>query len=143
MSVMQRDLPPRWTERLATPGVKIRHPVSDEAAFVGAARQAELLRAGDLSARELVEGYLRRIDELEPRLNAFRIVYRERALAEAAQADARLRGGDQRPLLGVPIAVKDNLDVAGDVTAYGTARLIRRRRPTASWCGGCARPAPW
>ncbi len=138
MSVMQRDLPPRWTERLATPGVKIRHPVSDEAAFVGAARQAELLRAGDLSARELVEGYLRRIDELEPRLNAFRIVYRERALAEATQADARLRGGDQRPLLGVPIAVKDNLDVAGDVTAYGTrtphppaaadSELVRRLR---------------
>jgi amidase len=91
-----------------------------ELAFAGIARQAELLRDGSVSSTELVEGYLRRIEELEPRINAFRVVYRERALAEAAQADARLRAGDNRPLLGVPLAVKDNVDVAGDVTAYGT-----------------------
>ena len=84
------------------------------------ARQAELLREGSVTSTALVEGYLRRIEEIEPRLNAFRVVYRERALAEAAQADARLRAGDDRPLLGVPLAVKDNVDVAGDVTAYGT-----------------------
>jgi amidase len=89
-------------------------------AFAGVARQAELLRSGELRSRELVEGYLRRIEEIEPRLNAFRIVYSERAKAEADQADARLRAGDERPLLGVPVAVKDNVDVAGDVTAYGT-----------------------
>src|ERR671934_1392964 len=91
-----------------------------ELAFAGVARLAELLKAGEVSSVELVEGYLGRIEALEPRLNAFRSVYRERALAEAAQADARLRGGDQRLLLGVPIAVKDNVDIAGDVTCYGT-----------------------
>jgi amidase len=89
-------------------------------AFAGAARQAELLRSGALRSRELVEGYLERIGRIEPRLNAFRIVYTERALAEADQADARLRAGEERPLLGVPVAVKDNVDVAGDITAYGT-----------------------
>jgi amidase len=89
-------------------------------AFAGAARQAELLRGGELSSRELVEGYLGRIAELDQQLNAFRLVYGERALAEADQADARLRAGDQRPLLGVPVAVKDNVDVAGDVTCHGT-----------------------
>jgi amidase len=89
-------------------------------AFAGAARQAELLRGGELTSRELVEGYLGRIAELDPRLNAFRLVYGERALAEADQADARLRAGDSRPLLGVPVAVKDNVDVAGDQTYYGT-----------------------
>jgi amidase len=89
-------------------------------AFAGAARQAELLRGGELTSRELVEGYLERIAEIDPRLNAFRLVYGERALAEADQADARLRAGDERPLLGVPVAVKDNVDVAGDVTCYGT-----------------------
>jgi amidase len=89
-------------------------------AFAGAARQAELLRAGDISSRELVEGYLTRIERIDPQLNAFRVVYGERALAEADQADARLRAGDERPLLGVPVAVKDNVDVAGDVTYYGS-----------------------
>ena len=89
-------------------------------AFAGAARQADLLRAGELSSRELVEGYLARIEKLDPTLNAFRLVYSERALAEAEQADARLRAGDERPLLGVPVAVKDNVDVAGDVSCFGT-----------------------
>jgi amidase len=89
-------------------------------AYAGAARQAELLRAGEISSRELVEGYLARIERIDPSLNAFRLVYAERALAEADQADARLRAGDERPLLGVPLAVKDNLDVAGDVTCFGT-----------------------
>jgi amidase len=91
-----------------------------ELAFAGVARLAELLRSGQVSSVELVEGFLGRIDALEPRLNAFRVVYRERVLAEAAQADARRRGGDERLLLGVPIAVKDNMDVAGDVSAYGS-----------------------
>jgi amidase len=89
-------------------------------AYAGAARQAELLRGRELSSRELVEGYLARIERLEPELNAFRIVYGERALAEADQADARLRAGDERPLLGIPVAIKDNVDVAGDVTCFGT-----------------------
>jgi amidase len=91
-----------------------------ELAFAGIARLAELLREGRVSSVELTEGFLGRIEALNPRLNAFRAVYRERALAEAAQADARLRGGDTRLLLGVPIAVKDNVDIAGEATGYGS-----------------------
>lgn len=94
--------------------------MDSDLAFAGLARQAELLRSGGVGSRELVEGYLRRIEEIEPRLDAFRIVYSERALAEADQADARLKAGEERPLLGVPVAVKDNVDVAGDFTGYGT-----------------------
>lgn len=94
--------------------------MDSDLAYAGAARQAELLRSRRLSSRELVEGYLRRIERLDPVLNAFRVVYSERALAEAEQADARLRAGEERPLLGVPVAIKDNVDVAGDVTGYGT-----------------------
>jgi amidase len=106
-------------------------------AFAGPVRQAELVRRGDVSARELVELYLARIDRLEPLLNAYRVVFRERALAEADQADGRARAGDTRPLLGVPIAVKDDLDVAGEATALGCtpdgsapadAELVRRLR---------------
>ena len=92
-----------------------------ELAFAGIARQAELIAAGELSSRELVELYLERIEALDPHLNAFRVVLAERALAEADQATARLRGGDARPLLGVPVAIKDDADVAGEVTAFGAA----------------------
>jgi amidase len=93
---------------------------SADLAFAGVARQLDLLRSSELTSRQLTEGYLERIQRLDPLLNAFRSVYWERALAEADQADARIRAGDERPLLGVPLALKDNMDVAGDVTAYGT-----------------------
>ena len=65
-------------------------------------------------------------------------MFAERALIEADQADGRRRGGDTRPLLGVPIAIKDDTDVAGEVTARGTnafgdparedAEVVRRLR---------------
>jgi amidase len=92
-----------------------------ELALAGPLRQMELIRAGELSSRELTQLYLDRIARLDPRLNAYRVVFAERALAEADQADARRRSGDERPLLGVPIAVKDDQDVAGEVTACGAA----------------------
>lgn len=89
-------------------------------AFAGLAKQAELIRAGDVSSRELVELYLERIERLDPRLNSYRVVMAERALADADQADARRRSDGDRPLLGVPVALKDNVDVAGEVTTHGT-----------------------
>jgi amidase len=90
----------------------------DDHAFAGAARQAELIRSGEVSSRELVQLHLDRIARHEPALNAFRIVLAERALAEAAEADGRR--GDGGPLNGVPVAVKDDTDVAGEVTTKGS-----------------------
>ncbi len=114
---------------------------SEEIAFAGVVRQAELVRSGEVSSKELTELYLDRIERLDPELNAFRTVLRERALAGAAQADARRAAGadeGERPLLGVPIAVKDSEDLAGEVTTWGTAanftpaardgELVRRLR---------------
>jgi amidase len=92
----------------------------EELAFAGVARQAQLVRDGEVSSRELVELYLERIERFERELNAFVEVLSERALAEADQADARRRSGDDRPLLGVPIAIKDSQDLAGEVTSHGT-----------------------
>ena len=97
-------------------------------AFAGAARQAELVREGEVSPRELVDLCLERIEALEPRLNAFRVVWAERARAEADQAGSRVRAGEERPLLGVPVAVKDNVDVAGEVTTHGTGAFVTPAR---------------
>jgi amidase len=92
----------------------------EDLALAGAARQAELVRAGDVAPRELVEACLRRIERLDPDLNAFRKVLAERALGEADEADARLRAGEEALLLGVPVAIKDDTAVAGEPLTYGT-----------------------
>jgi amidase len=93
---------------------------NDDLAFAGAVEQAKMVRAGEVSPRELVELCLERIERLDPTLNSFRSVFAEKALLEAEQAEARLKAGEERALLGVPIAVKDCVDVAGDMTTYGT-----------------------
>src|SRR4051812_33364858 len=93
---------------------------ANDLVFAGIARQADAVRERAVSSVELVELSLERIARLDPELNAFRVVFEERARAEAAQADARVKAGEERPLLGVPVAVKDNLDVAGEVTAMGS-----------------------
>ena len=89
-------------------------------AYAGVAHQAELVRSGAVTARELVELSLERIGRPDPSINAFRVVRAERTLAEADAAQGRLRDGDAPALLGVPIAVKDNMDVAGELTTHGT-----------------------
>jgi amidase len=118
-------------------------------AYAGIAKQAELIATGEVSSRELVDVCLERIERYDPALNAFRIVFAERARMEADQADARRKagnataerggsGGAGRPLLGVPIAVKDEFDVAGEVSTFGTnaygepaqadSEIVRRMR---------------
>src|ERR671932_552329 len=73
-----------------------------ELAYAGVARQAELIRSREISPVELLETYLRRIERLEPRLNAFRIIFPERALAEARQAEGRRGAGGGGALPRVP-----------------------------------------
>src|SRR2546429_1731441 len=91
-----------------------------ELAYAGISRQAQLIASGEVSSRELVDLYLERIEHLDGKLNCFRVVFAERARVEADQADGRRGAGDRRPLGGVPIAVKDDIDVAGGGTAFGT-----------------------
>ncbi len=93
---------------------------SSDVAFAGVAGQVELLRRGDATSRELTQLSLDRIARLNRRLNAFNAVYRERALAEADDADRRRAAGERAPLLGVPMAIKDEVDIAGEVTSRGT-----------------------
>jgi amidase len=89
--------------------------------FAGLEALAGQLARGEVSAKQLVTDALARIEETAPTLNAFRRVRTEAALAEAAEADRRLAAGERRPLLGVPIAIKDDVDIAGEPTAFGCA----------------------
>jgi amidase len=93
----------------------------DDLAYAGATRLAELVRAKEVSPSELVELFLERISRIDPQLNAYRVVLGEQARADAQQAEERLAAGDDAPLLGVPVAIKDNVDYAGEVTTHGTA----------------------
>lgn len=109
-----------------------------ELAFAAIGHQVQSIAAGEISARQLLEVYLERIGRLDGQLNAFRVVLADRARLEAAEADRRRGDGERPPLLGVPIAVKDDIDVAGEVTAMGTrahagpvardAEVVRRLR---------------
>ncbi|MFI9245276.1 amidase [Streptomyces sp. NPDC053086] len=91
----------------------------DRAAGLAETRRA--LADGEVTSRALVAETLARIEATQPTLNAFRIVRAEAALAEADAADRELAAGVRRPLLGVPVAVKDDMDVAGEPTAFGCA----------------------
>lgn len=102
-----------------------------ELAFAGPGELARRVRAREVHPRELVELCLRRIESIDPQLNAFRVVLADEALRAA---DGPLHG----PLAGVPFAVKDDQPLAGQVTTQGTrlplpvagadAEIVRRLR---------------
>jgi amidase len=87
--------------------------------FRSASELAGMVRDGELSARELVQVSLDRIEELNPRLNAFVQIDAERALATADE----VAPGDERPFAGVPIAIKNNRPVSGLRLTYGCSLL--------------------
>jgi aspartyl-tRNA(Asn)/glutamyl-tRNA(Gln) amidotransferase subunit A len=98
------------------------------------AELADAVRSGKVSARELTQVALDRIDALNPRLNAFVAVDGEAALDAAAEVDEAIAGGDDPgPLAGIPIGVKDNMDAAGYRTTIGSA-LHADRAPATTDC---------
>ena len=96
-------------------------------ALAGVQGQARLLRDGVLDPVELLDLLLERVERLDPLLGAFRTVLAASARRAAEDAARRLRDGDAAPLLGVPVAVKDDQDVAGDVTTRGSLATGARR----------------
>jgi amidase len=104
----------------------------EDLAFAGPGEIVELVQSGEIRPRELVELYLRRIEALNPQLNAFRTTMPEQALADAAEVPT------DGLLAGVPIAVKGDTQVAGQVTTHGSksygpaeqadAEIVRRLR---------------
>jgi amidase len=91
--------------------------MDDEIYFAGVTGQVDAIAGGAVSSRELVAGVLDRILRYDGRLNAFTVVMADQAIAEAEQRDAER---DERgPLHGVPVAIKEELDVTGHVTTHG------------------------
>jgi amidase len=84
----------------------------------------EFMNSHRMNSVELMNFYLRRIHELNPRLNAV-ITVSSTALTDARAADQARRSGDHRPLLGIPIIVKDNIDTTGMPTTAGSWALAR------------------
>jgi aspartyl-tRNA(Asn)/glutamyl-tRNA(Gln) amidotransferase subunit A len=98
--------------------------VMHETAFLTVTGLADLLRHGEIGPVQLTEQLLERIEEFDGKLNAFRVLTRDRALAEAEAAEAALRSGREVGVLhGVPYAVKDLFDVKGVSTSAGTHLL--------------------
>lgn len=89
---------------------------------LGVTGQAEAVAAGRITAAELLEATLARIEALDPALNAFSVVLADAARAEAARRDtAQSEGEPLGPLHGVPVAIKEENAVAGAVTTFGGA----------------------
>jgi amidase len=95
-------------------------------AYTPALEQARLIREKKVSPVEVIDAYLRRIEDLNPTINAYITVAAEHARRGAKAAEAAVRGGDLPPLHGVPVSVKDLIDTAGIRTTYATAAWADR-----------------
>lgn len=81
------------------------------------------LKSGEITSTQLTSAYLDRIAELNPELNAYITVTRDRALADAAASDARYAAGNPLPLDGIPVGIKDNFATNGIRTTAASRML--------------------
>jgi Asp-tRNA(Asn)/Glu-tRNA(Gln) amidotransferase A subunit family amidase len=99
--------------------------MNDALCFLPATALAAHVRKGEITCVEVVSAFLRRIESRNGALHAFIAVTGERALREAGTRDAASAGDKAAaPLLGVPLAVKDLIDVAGVPTTGGSRVLF-------------------
>ncbi len=104
-------------------------PASD-ATWLSLSEASRLVREKKISPVDLTQGCLKRIERLNPKLNAFITVTAESALAQAREAESEIKGGHWRgPLHGIPIALKDLFDTAG-VRTTAASGLFKDRIPT-------------
>ncbi|MEC9176359.1 MAG: amidase family protein, partial [Pseudomonadota bacterium] len=99
--------------------------MSDELCFLSAAEAGRKIAAKELSSVELTEALMLRTEAIDGRLNAYIRVLGDQARAAAAAADAALANGDPKgPLHGVPVALKDIIDLAGVPTTAHSELLL-------------------
>ncbi len=112
--------------QLAAPGLA-RAKTSADPAGLTLAEAAAKVRTGEVTATQLTQACLDRIDTYDSKLDAFITVLRQQALAQAEQLDSELKAGRVRgPLHGVPLAIKDIIDTAGARTTGGSALFADR-----------------
>ena len=96
----------------------------DELCGKGAGELAGMIARGEVTSTEVVEAHLARIADVNPDLNAVTVTLADEARAAAAAVDRSVAAGKPLgPLAGVPFSVKENIDVAGSATTWGTAAL--------------------
>jgi len=90
--------------------------------YTSAVKAAALIRSKRLSPVEYLDAVLKAVDKAQPRLNCFRVVMAEEARRDAKAAEAAvMRGEPPGPLHGVPVSIKDLVDVKGVPTRHGSA----------------------
>ncbi|MBX3065500.1 MAG: amidase [Anaerolineae bacterium] len=95
--------------------------MQSEIVYSSVVQLASAIKAKKISSVEVVQAYLNRIEEVNPKLNALVQLRADQALAEARSADELLARGENNGLLhGVPMTIKDSLDTEGVVTTGGT-----------------------
>jgi len=92
-------------------------------AYRSATELVEMLANREMSARELLDAAISRIEALDPKINAVVVRDFERARAAADAADAALAKGERRPLLGLPMTVKEQFNIAGVPTTWGDPKF--------------------
>ena len=104
-----------------------------ELCYLGAVEARNRFADRSLSPVELVTNFVARIEDVEPRVNAFTHTFFDRALGDAREVEKRYagRGARLRLLEGLPLVIKDFHDVKGEVTTYGS-RLYEHHRPRKS-----------
>lgn len=97
--------------------------LADETAEHSALKIAQRVTSREVTATEVIASCLSRIEAFNPAVNAFTAIYRERALDRAIAVDEMVQQGTKLPLAGVPFAVKNLFDVAGETTVAGSKIL--------------------
>ena len=109
----------------ACPPITLARDEPSAPAYRTAGELVEALAGKEVSSRELVDAAISRIERIDPKINAVVVRDFDRARVAADAADSALARGDRRPLLGLPMTVKEQFNVVGLPTSWGDRQFWR------------------